>query len=497
MATPWRCDLLRQIGTTMSRVYSKKLLVVITVLTFTLHFVLYARTGPLSRRVHAEYVSTSLPQKDRSVSFNTTTHATVQRECIAVEDDKMYVFGNEIYDAIGRTDLMQYHRFRKYNPNATFVMKNLTKAKPPAGYKYHVEGLSTTEILIEERNGDVPTRGGSSFLVRSDAVSIQICHYDDFFNGTYLVHCPLPECTCRNISIWLMYYNFTAYSGNHYPVRKLLWRRWICNQHKSKARLSLSHRADLHSTTNVENVVTWYLKNKQWVATSLTGKEYTEMSKSALCGCVKKIRKLFCIGASHMRFKCDYIMSQCYDFPADVPIQHDALTVGNIHHLSVSMMFKFPKLWNTYLKHETLDRRDVVIIQTGAHDMAKTSMQYAMDVSVMTLVRALGLLQKKSEKHGFRLLYVTTTPFPENDRRRTKGNRTNFALAAYNRKLRAGLLSKKVKVFDEFGVLLPQQDSNYPCGCHYLCRATRNTSTYMIGEVGMIAASMMLRNNVC
>ena len=496
MATPCRCALLRQIGTTMSMVYSIKLLVVITVLTFTLHFVLYTRTGSPSRILNAEYVRTSLLQKARSVSFNTTTRANVQRECIAVEDDKMYAFGNEFYDAIGKTDLMQYHRFKKYNPNATYVMKSLTEAKPPAGYKYHVESLSTTEILIEERNGDVPTKGGSSFLVRSDAVSIQICHYDDFFNGTYLVHCPLPECTCRNISIWLMYYNFTAYSGNHYPVRKLLWRHRSCSLRKNEARPSLSHRADLHPPTNMENMVTWYLKNKQWVATSSTGKEYIE-SKSALCGCVKKIRKLFCIGSSHMRFKCDYIMSQCYDFPVGMPFQHKALTVGNIHHLSMSMMHRFPTLWDTYLKNETLGRRDVVIIQTGAHDMAKTSVQYAMDVSVLRLVRALGLIQKKSEKLGFRLLYVTTTPFPENDRRRTKGNRTNFALAAYNRKLKAGLLSKKVSVFDEFGVLLPQQDINYPCGCHYLCRATRNNSTYIIGEVGMIAASMMLRNNVC
>ena len=35
----------------------------------------------------------------------------------------------------------------------------------------------------------LPTGGGSNFLVRSDSVSKQICHYDDFFNGTYVVHC--------------------------------------------------------------------------------------------------------------------------------------------------------------------------------------------------------------------------------------------------------------------------------------------------------------------
>ena len=168
--------------------------------------------------------------------------------------------------------------------------------EPPAGYNYQVEALSSTDILIEERNGKTPTGGGSSFLVRSDSVSTQICHYDDFFNGTYVAHCPLPECTCRNISIWLQYSNFTAYTGNHLPIKKLLWRQRSCNLEKGIAHLNLTRRK-ITTSTNGKHIVTWYLKNRTRIATSLIGKGYREMSKSELCGCIHKLRRLFCIGA--------------------------------------------------------------------------------------------------------------------------------------------------------------------------------------------------------
>ena len=80
----------------------------------------------------------------------------------------MYAFGGEIYDAIGETELQQYIRFKKYNPNFKFIMNKIKVAKPPAGYNYQVKALSSTDILIEERNGKARTGGGSSFLVRSD-----------------------------------------------------------------------------------------------------------------------------------------------------------------------------------------------------------------------------------------------------------------------------------------------------------------------------------------
>ena len=413
-----------------------------------------------------------------------------------VGEDNMYAFGDEIYDAIGETELQQYIRFKKFNPTFKFVKNKVNTAKPPAAYKYHVQALSSTDISIEERNGKAPTGGGSSFLVRSDSLSTQICHYDDFFNGTYVAHCPLPEWTCRNISVWLQHSNYTAYTGVHYPIEKLLWRKRSCNLRKGNAGLTMTRR-EMKTSTNGKNIVTWYLEKKQWVARSLRGKTYTEMSKSEVCGCIRKIRKLFCFGASHMRYKSDYIMSTCYNVPSNVPQKYLSLSVENVHFRCVTHISKYTTLWEKYLKDETLGQHDVVIIQTGAHDMAFIGIQQTMGVSVKKLVRVLNDLQKKSLKYGFRLLFVTTPPFPQADKKVNHlGSRNNFALAAFNRRLKTELLSKKVNVFDEFSILLAQQDKN-SCGCHYICRRITNNRTYSYGKVGMIAASMMVSNEIC
>ena len=427
----------------------------------------------------------TLPRREKHASNELNS---VQQECDKIENDTMYAFGGVVFDSIGKTELQQYVRFKKNNPGFKFVMSNVSVAYPPVDYNYHVEMLSQTDIAIQERNGKAPTRGGSSFLVRSDSLSSQICHYNDFFNGTYMVHCPLPACTCRNVSVWLQYFNFTAYAGNYIPIMKLLWQRRVCNHLKSVPKRL--------TPINIQNTVTWYFENDGWVARLLSGKKYTVMDKSAFCGCIRQIRKLFCIGASHMRNKCDSIMSLCYKLSPDIPQQHKAITIANVHFINVSRMYKYAQLWTTHLSDERLGLGDVVMIQTGAHDMAHVGMQNTMDESLTTFMRVIGDLQKKSSEHGFRLLVVTTPPFPDADQRQTKGSRNNFAIAAFNRQLKAELLSKKVNVFDEFSVLLARQDSNV-CGCHYVCRRVKNNITYITGSVGLSATSMMMSNEIC
>ena len=188
-------------------------------------------------------------------------------------------------------------------------------------------------------------------------------------------------------------------------------------------------------------------------------------------------------------------MHMCYDIPPFLPKHHLSLKVKNILYLTVGKVSEFPKLWDIRLKQYRLGRRDVVIIQTGAHDMAHIGIQDTMNVSLV-LVNMLSDIQKKSEKDGFKLVFVTTPPFPESDKRETKGSRNNFALAAVNRKWKSELSLRNVHVFDEFSVILAQQD-NYVCGSHYLCRIIKNNKTLLVGNVGITAANMILSKEVC
>lgn len=429
---------------------------------------------------------------------NVSTSEEDPRRCSAMGKDKMYAFGSEIYDFIGETELRQYIRFTKDNPLFNVTMKESRIVASPESYDYNITALSATHFVIEERVMGTSSRGGSCFIVRSDSMSTQICNYEDFFNGTYLAYCPLPECSCRNVSISLEYTNFTAYAGNNIPLRKLLWRQRVCNNHNGITGSALIRRERI-TATDKRNIVTWYYARDKWVATFLNGRTYEEITFTKLCSCIKNIRKLFMIGASHMRYKADYIISTCYRLPLDLTKRHSTITVENVHYLSLQKIVEYSDLWDTHLRKEALDGRDVIMVQTGAHDMVLYGLHYTMDAIDKQLVGVLNELHLKSFKYGFKFIALTTPPYPEVEEALytwPKKRRNNFAIAAINRRITLELVSRNVDMFDEFGVLLAQQDNNV-CGCHYICRETDDSVGYIIGKVGITAATLMFSNNIC
>ena len=406
----------------------------------------------------------------------------------------MYSFASDVDNAVGSTELQQYALFMKMYPHFKFNMTKDAKFPPPDGYSYTVRAVSSTDFVIEERSGNSSTGGGSSFLIITTSTSTQHCHYYDFFNGTYAAHCHLPECSCRNVSIQLQYSNFTAYTGNHKAVQTVLFRKLICN-HQSTAVVSNSSRRKTKQITEDKNVVTWYKHNGDWEATLLNGKRYIEMNESELCGCVKNIRKLVMVGSSHMRYKFDHIAYLCYKMPVDLKMKHESFTKENINYLWMPKIEEFPKLWDDRLSEEKLGKRDVVIIQTGAHDMSLIGMQNTM-AGVAKLAAVIRDLHRKSLRYGFLLLVVTTPPMNEQTPMCHKRSRNIVALAAFNRRLKLDLMTANVTVFDEFNFLLVQHD-NVLCGCHYICMKKQNNVSRIAGKVGIMAASMMMSNNVC
>ena len=386
----------------------------------------------------------------------------------------------------------------KNNPNVSYPVGKPHLAPSPIGYIYTVMAVSPTMIVIKELNGKTPTGGGSSFLIRTDSTtSTQICPYIDSFNGTYLVNCPLPRCTCRNITVLLQYTNFTAYTGSHTPIWKLLWQQRVCDNITNSSNLIPTQRQRHLSSMENKSVATWYHNEGRLVATLLDGEEFQDVSISDLCDCVKKYRKLFLVGSSHMRFKFDYIITACYEMPSNVPVQHNRLVVENVSFISVTRMSEFVVLWRMTLEKESLGERDMVIVQTGAHDMALACLHDTMGVYAGKLMKDLSDLRQKSLTCGFNLLVLTTPPFPEaNIELKAKGNRNNFALAAFNRKLKMLLTEQGVEIFDEFSLLLPQQDNN-ACGCHYMCRGIVNNTNYIYGEAGMIAMRILISKHLC
>ena len=278
--------------------------------------------------------------------------SAVQKPCYTTMEDEMYAYGDVIFESVGSTELQQYDRLMKNNPNVSYPVGKPQLAAAPTGYTYTVMAVSSTIFVIKELYRKTPTCGGSSFLVRTDSTSTQICPHTDFFNGTYVVNCPLPRCTCRNITVLLQYTNFTAYTGSHTPIWKLLWQQRVCDTNtKSSNFIHFQRRRNL-SSTEKKSVATWYHNEDRLVATLLDGEEFPDVNISDLCGCVKKYRKLFLVGSSHMRFKFDYITTACYEMPSNVPVQHNRLVVENVSFISVTRMSECVVLWRMTLEKE-------------------------------------------------------------------------------------------------------------------------------------------------
>ena len=230
----------------------------------------------------------------KSVDTATVMEPLRFRQCVAEAEDVAFRYVDLANDDVGRTELLQYRRFVRDNPGFNQTFGELRRVDIPERYRYYVSlssnfshaGISGIHILIVERDARLSSGGGSSFLISSEGESRQLCSYEDYFNGTYSAWCPRPNYGCRNISVRLQYFNFNAYTGNHIPIDKLLWKRCVCNWQKTNDDFSVNAR-----------IVTWYRSSSNdWTPKTYDGQRFYPMSTKAFCACVKKFDRMFFIG---------------------------------------------------------------------------------------------------------------------------------------------------------------------------------------------------------
>ena len=377
------------------------------------------------------------------------------------------------YDwSVGGNEIRQYREFMWKNPHFRFkLVKEPTTLKFDPNYYYNVEHVGTdgiaangVSVSIEERYRKTTTSGGSCFYVFSETASStirQMCSFWDFFNGTYVVWCPaMGGEPCMNISIMVQYTNSTAYTSNEHPMHHVIWRKTVCRR----------------TTIGINNVLTSpYLRSKDgvlpkspilWEKTTADdhfvlktepNKTFQTMNQSTLCACVKRFRRILMIGSSHMRFKADYMIYKCYGLPIGLTRRHGDLSVENINYISRSRGSHFTTLLNNELARDKLDKNDVVILQTGAHDMAYSGLQQTLATMIDTYSNVVEQLKRRSEQIGFTLIVVTSPPVADDQEQYRRGSRNCCALSAFVYELHARLISTGVDMFDEFSVILPWQ----------------------------------------
>ena len=417
------------------------------------------------------------------------------------------------YDwSVGGNEIRQYEHFMKRNPYFEFlVVSNASTLQYDRHYRYDVKRIETDTtgkslgvcVRIDERYNKTSTSGGSCFYAFSEtapATIRQMCSFWDFFNGTYIVSCPpMIGKLCLNISIVLQHTNFTAYNSCSHPMHHTIWRGTACSHDTDDVDKLLWPRQLLASYVNglPKSPVLWQetADNRVSILTR-PNRKFNRLNKSALCARVKKFRKLIMVGSSHMRIKADYLIWKCYQLPSNVSAKHRSLTVGNIHFIWRSRGSHFETLLEEELSPDRLDRNDVVLTQTGAHDMAYNGLPSTLETMTQSFVQVIKELKRRSVQIGFQLMVITSPPVADDKPQYARGSRNCCAMSVVVHQLQKMLLPLGVDIFDEFSVILPRQ-RKAACTGHYLCyKLGRNRKITIEGDVGELAL-LLLMERVC
>ena len=358
-------------------------------------------------------------------------------------------------------------------------------------------------LRVVERHEDRATSGGSCLYGVSESANFtSVCSSRDFYNGTYMLYCPpAPTNTansrCRKITVQLQCVNLTAYFSCSKSLHKIIWTRRLCDNDTNNGTLQVLRdwpliRA-LKRDALTKNVVTWHIgQNGTWNARLQDGKWFRSLNKSTLCACVKSFGDVYMYGSSHMRFKFDYLMDVCYKRPAGLLFKHQDVNVGNLHYSWYQYSNDFGRILSN--RKATFKKKDLVFLQTGAHDTTSLGLVVSMSTRIRQFVDLLAAFAEVSQRKGFKLVVLTSPPSRDSDDGvNTLGGHNNFALAAFNEVIRVKAANMGVEVFDEFSIILPRQDENI-CGTHYICYNKHIKK--ITGSVGVTAVQMMM-TNVC
>ena len=391
---------------------------------------------------------------------------------------------------VGQTQLEQYRRWKNVTTHGSV---NITRNQTMYTYDVRVveatRKCSDVRVRLDEFYEGNRTVGGSCFLALTDSpTGQQLCSYADYFNGTYTIWCPAPPTTCAVLTIQCQCVDFLVYDKPVHPLDELVLRRSVCPW-------STTTGCATHGHAN--SPATWLRNGTSWTVGYVRGEPVaTLLDADEICECLwRKFDRFVMVGSSHMRYKFDYLTTRCLGkrSMAKVGRKHSTFSKNNMHFYMATYSKHFVPVWKNHLVKLHLTRNSTVVFQTGAHAVAHRGINNAIGPEVDTYIKALVNIKRRADKAGFKMVVLTSPPFPDHDRSYHRRRRNNYVLAALSRQLQDKLSLYGLKVFDEFGVILPQQNNDTKlCGDH-LCRVPGKG---VHGYVG-ITALRLLMTDIC
>ena len=213
---------------------------------------------------------------------------------VSTDDWNTLIKDNDSYYAQDMVELNQFRKAVQMAGASPVLQQKHAPAHHVDDFKYNIKSACDEKgiaIVIDELYHANHTRGGSSFRVVSTSEKLrQTCSFHDFFNGTYVTFCLMNQADCTNVTIYIMYVDFTAYTYKVRPMNKFLWRDNVCSTrcNATVAQLFPCPPTALQKRVQLENRMTWRSNNGSSQLfirgrNSGTRKEYQPISKPDLC----------------------------------------------------------------------------------------------------------------------------------------------------------------------------------------------------------------------
>ena len=299
----------------------------------------------------------------------------------------------------GATEFEQYSCYREHKFDFPYVNYTLVEGNYNHVVRVVNTPLWTSEILtlqIREQFDGKFTRGGSNFHISLQGPhELDTCYYKDYFNGEYLVECPLFK-GCNVVTVELDYVHFDAFrdvSGIH-SIQKPIHTETICVNDYRPTKLVSPSSTCKKSRSFADDVI-----NMVW--TNTTGRwklsRYgcgTEVGKSVTCFCKSTTSELTGVGASHMRYNIDWILKQCRLLPQSLDRKHGTYFVTNLLYMEnkfVRTMYqKLERMVSlvSQTRSSPSATQHYIPFQIGAHDLA-----YNLQSNFMSAIRGKKRLQ--------------------------------------------------------------------------------------------------------
>ena len=391
--------------------------------------------------------------------------------------------------SLARTKFEQFKEFTRLYPNFTFFThlprageRNQERRKEIIdSYQYTTKELTENGCAffgITERFLGNITNGGSSMFAKVSSTDIEsICTYTDYFNGSYIVQCPIYATHVRVTIIVL--------DVNYHQFRQVPRDLDIRVVNKELVSAIVLQKPGEYWSNKLNNW-TWH-----------TPQQSTQTVNSAdMCKALTKLDRIYLVGSSHMRHQYHYLLSECQHFDTNfwrrfifvqalfaqevelaihdfanetLYVDCDKMTKFQSDNISV---YTLQKPYETeHLRYQTFvytmdknkknkDHRHMqlcksgknmkvgLILQTGSWDLSFHKLQKNLDTVLPSLNETLRYL------HATKFFKILVTgPPPFNSAQPLNSGRSNDEIAIFDNNLRTIVTENKLPYFSVFEMM--------------------------------------------